>query len=326
MEENMKTALVIGANGGIGNATARALLRHGWQVRALVRRIPAKANPAIGWILGDAMDRDAVIDAAWGATAILHAAHPAGYRNWGRFVLPMLDNSIAAALATGARLALPGTIYNYDVRCVALASPDTPQLPHTAKGAIRAEMERRLAETPGLRALVLRAGDFFGPVAGSSWLSQGMVRPGRPVRAVTYPGNPAIGHAWAYLPDLGEAFARLLDVERELPRFARHHFAGHWTDGTGFVVAIGEAARTPRLKLRQLPWRLLPLMAPFNQTMREMIEIETFWRHPLRLDNASLEAAIGPEPRTPLVQALRTTLAELGCIEGAALAGSGALA
>jgi nucleoside-diphosphate-sugar epimerase len=163
---------------------------------------------------------------------------------------------------------------------------------------------------------VLRAGDFFGAQAGSSWLSQGMVRPGRPVRGVMYPGNPAIGHAWAYLPDVGEAFARLLDIESELPAFARHHFAGHWTDGTGFVAALGEAARTPRLKVRQLPWRLLPLLAPFNATFREMIEIETFWRHPLRLDNASLEATIGAEPRTPLVQALRTTLAELGCLPG----------
>ncbi len=313
-----RTILVIGANGGIGNAGAKALLRHGWRVRALVRRIPDKADPAIEWVLGDAMDRGAVTDAARGAQAILHAAHPAGYRNWGKFVLPMLDNSIAAALATGARLALPGTIYNYDVRCIALANPDTLQLPHTAKGAIRAEMERRLAETPGLRAMVLRAGDFFGPQAGSSWLSQGMVRHGKPVRDVIYPGNPAIGHAWAYLPDMAEAFARLLDVEGELPAFARHHFAGHWTDGTGFVAAVGEAAGS-QPRLRRLPWKLLPLAAPFNETFREMIEVETFWRHPLRLDNTSLEAVIGPEPRTSLAQALRTSLAAMGCLKRRAM-------
>ena len=70
----------------------------------------------IEWTRGDAMDRDAVVRAGEGADAILHAVNPPGYRNWGRVVLPMLDNSIAAALANGARLALPGTIYNYDVR------------------------------------------------------------------------------------------------------------------------------------------------------------------------------------------------------------------
>ncbi len=312
-----RTALILGATGGIGGETARALLRHGWEVRALTRRIPARADPAIEWIAGDAMDRTAVLMAAEGTQAIVHAVNPPGYRNWAKLVLPMLDNSIAAALATAARLALPGTIYNYDVRCVAIADPDTSQLPHTAKGAIRAEMERRLTETPDLRALVLRAGDFFGPrTTGNSWLSAGMVTPRKPVRSVLYPGRPEIGHAWAYLPDLGEAFARLLDVEAELPAFASHHFAGHWTDGNGFVAAIGEAAGNPSPKLRRLPWRLLPLLAPFNPTFRELIEMESFWRHPLRLDNASLEAVIGAEPRTPLVQALRTSLAAMRCLPG----------
>lgn len=312
-----KTILVLGATGGVGGETARAMVRHGWQVRALARRVPANADPAIEWIAGDAMDRAAVVRAAAGADAILHAVNPPGYRNWAKLVLPMLDNSIAAALAGGARLTLPGTIYNYDPRSVAVATLETAQQPDSRKGAIRVAMERRLAETPGLRSLVLRCGDFFGARAGNNWLSQGMVTPCKPVRSVLYPGQRDVGHAWAYLPDVAETFARLLDRESELPDFARHHFAGHWTDGAGFVAAIGEAAGRPGPKLRSFPWRLLPLIAPFNATMREMIEMEPYWRHPLRLDNAGLGVAIGPEPHTPLVQALRTTLAAIGCVEGA---------
>lgn len=307
-----KTALILGATGGVGGETAKALIRHGWTVRGLTRT-PRTGN-GIEWITGDAMDPDAVLRAAQGADAIVHAVNPPGYRNWAKLVLPMLDNSIAAARATGARLALPGTIYNYDPRSIALATPATAQHPNTRKGAIRAEMERRLAQTPGLRALILRAGDFFGPRGGSSWLSQGMVTPGRPVRSILYPGRPETGHAWAYLPDLGEAFARLLDRDADLPDLARHHFAGHWLSGTAFVAAIAAAAGNPDAKRRRLPWLLLPLAAPFNETMRELIEIETFWRHPLRLDNTSLEAEIGAEPRTPLAQALRTTLGAMKCL------------
>ena len=321
-----KTVLVLGATGGVGGETARALLRHGWTVRGLARHVLERPGVEIEWTQGDAMDRDAVVRAAEGADAILHAVNPPGYRDWGRLVLPMLDNSIAAALANGARLALPGTIYNYDVRCTPVAHPDSLQRPNTRKGAIRAEMERRLRETPGLRALVLRAGDFFGPrTTGNSWLSGGMVTPGKPVSRLLYPGDLRIGHAWAYLPDMGEAFARLLDREARLPNFACHHLAGHWADGAGFVAAIGEAVGV-RPKVRAMPWRLLPLVAPFNQTMREMVEMESFWRHPLRLDNASLEAEIGPEPRTPLVQALRTTLASMGCLNDPVTARDGAFA
>jgi nucleoside-diphosphate-sugar epimerase len=319
-----RTALILGATGGVGGETARALIRHGWTVRGLTRK--PRTGDGIEWIVGDAMDRDAVIRAAEGADAIVHAVNPPGYRNWESLVLPMLDNSIAAALAAGARLALPGTIYNYDPRSVALAEPGTPQRPNTRKGAIRVEMERRLAATAGLRALVLRAGDFFGPRAGSSWLSQGMVTPGKPVASILYPGRPEVGHAWAYLADVGEAFARLFDREAELPTFACHHFAGYWLDGAAMIAAIGAAADNPDAKVRKLPWRLLPLVAPFNPTMREMIEMEGFWRMPVRLDNASLEAEIGAEPHTPLAQALRTTLAAIGCLEPETNPGPGVLA
>ena len=93
-----KTALILGANGGVGGETARALIAHGWQVRALTRT-PRAAQPGITWLAGDAMDAAAVLDAAHGVDAIVHAVNPPGYRNWSRLVLPMLDNSIAAAQA-----------------------------------------------------------------------------------------------------------------------------------------------------------------------------------------------------------------------------------
>jgi peptide-methionine (R)-S-oxide reductase len=41
----------------------------------------------------------------------VHAVNPPGYRGWSRLVLPMLDNTIAAASAVGATIVLPGTVY-----------------------------------------------------------------------------------------------------------------------------------------------------------------------------------------------------------------------
>ena len=106
-----RTALALGATGGVGGETAAALLRHGWHVKALARdRVRAAANrnvPAgIEWLQGDALDRDSVIAAARGAALIVHAVNLAGYRNWS-VVLPMIDNSIAAARASGALILFP---------------------------------------------------------------------------------------------------------------------------------------------------------------------------------------------------------------------------
>lgn len=314
--QTTKIALVLGATGGVGGETARALVAHGWTVRGLTRH-PRAASDGIDWVTGDAMDADAVLRAATGAAAIVHAVNPPGYRDWEKLALPMLDNSIAAAEAVGARLALPGTIYNYDPRAVHLATEDSAQRPNSRKGAIRVAMEARIeaACARSMRALILRAGDYFGPQPGNSWLSQGMVTPGKPVTSILYPGGRGVGHGWAYLPDVGETFARLLDRDATLPDFARYHFRGYWdADGTAMVDAIRTATGKPDLKTRGMPWSLLPLIAPFNTTMREMIEMRPFWQHPLELDNRALVAVLGEEPHTPLGDAMTTTLRTLGCI------------
>jgi hypothetical protein len=54
-----------------------------------------------------------VVRGAEGAAVVVHAVNPPGYRDWGQLVLPMLESSIQAARASGARILLPGTIYNY---------------------------------------------------------------------------------------------------------------------------------------------------------------------------------------------------------------------
>lgn len=308
-----KTVLILGATGGIGGETARALLRQGWAVRGLVREVRAGLDPAVRWEVGDAMDRAAVLRAAKGAAVVLHAVNPPGYRDWDRLVLPMLENSIAAAAANDARLVLPGTIYNYDPATTPIAHPDSPQNATTRKGRIRVAMEQRM-RAAGVRTLIVRAGDFFGPRAANNWLAGGMVTPGQPVRTIRNPGTQGAGHAWAYLPDLAETFARLLAREDALPDAARYHFDGHWdADGSGFVAAVAKAAGTaPRVA--GMPWALLPLIAPFNPTMRELIEMRPFWRHPMRLDNAALVGLLGEEPHTPIDAATRTTLEGLGCL------------
>jgi len=307
----MKTALVLGATGGVGGEVARRLVAGGWRVRALVRD-PARAPSVNGieWIPGDAMDGASVMAAADGVALIVHAVNPPGYRNWGTLVLPMIDNTIAAARAHGARVLLPGTIYNYGSGSQTVLTESTPQQPSSRKGAIRVEMERRLRDS-GVRVLIVRAGDFFGPRPGNNWFSQGLVKPGQSV--VTYPGARGVGHAWAYLPDLADTMVRLVEREENLATFETFHFRGHWdSDGKQMVNAIVAASGQPKMKVRQLPWMLLWLAAPFVAMLREMLEMRYLWREPFALDNAKLVRLLGSETHTPLDQAVAAALRGVG--------------
>src|SRR4051812_45374592 len=99
-----RTALVIGATGGVGSEVARALLARGWTVRALHRdpeqaKVRMASLGALDWVKGDAMNAEDVLAAARGVSVVFHGANPPGYRNWQGLALPMLDNSIAAARA-----------------------------------------------------------------------------------------------------------------------------------------------------------------------------------------------------------------------------------
>ena len=170
------TALILGVTGGFGCEMARALRQHGWQVRAMHRK-PKSAARALGdmgfvdWVKGDAMNAGDVREAAEGVSLIVHAVNPPGYRNWQTLVLPMIDNTIAAACAANpggrtARVVLPGTVYNYDPARTPLVDETTPQQPASRKGAVRVELERRLEraapEVP--QHVLLAVGEGFGGV------------------------------------------------------------------------------------------------------------------------------------------------------------------
>ena len=317
------TVLVLGATGGIGGEVARRLRDAGWDVRAL-RRTSTQAierRDGIQWIRGDALDREDVMNAAAGCSVIIHAVNPPGYRRWSELVLPMLDNTIAAAATQGATIVLPGTVYNYGPDAFPLLTEDTPQRPMTRKGAIRVEMEQRLqkASREGARVLIVRAGDFFGPNAGSSWFSQGLVKRGRPVKTISYPGRRVVGHLWSYLPDVGRTVVELLARRDTLDAFASFHMEGHWdADGTQMSDAIRRvvAHRTGTApRVAAFPWWLLALASPFVTTLREMGEMRYLWRTPVRMSNARLVAALGHEPHTPLDEAVEATLAGMGNLQ-----------
>ena len=316
-----RTALIIGATGLFGLHAAEALIKHGWRVRALARD-PAAAAAKLGpkspveWVKGDAMDAASVVAAAAGVQLVVHAANPPRYRNWKGTVLPMADSAIAAAKAAGARLMIPVSVYNFAPEAGPAISEDFPQLPATRKGAIRVEVERRLrkASEDGLKVLLLRAGDFFGPAAPGAlaWLvshSKGRVT------QVWSPGPGDNGHAYAYLPDLAETMARLVAEEDRLGRFEAFHFRGHYLErNAAFGEAIRRVTGDSKLPVRAFPWIVVRAAAPFNETFRELLEMRYLWKRPIGLSNAKLVKFLGEEPATTLDAALAASLADMGCL------------
>jgi nucleoside-diphosphate-sugar epimerase len=316
------TALIIGATGSFGAHALVALQRHGSTIRALARD-PAAAERKCGermpveWIAGDAMVADDVIVAAMGCEVIVHAANPPGYKNWRGLAMPMLEATIAAARTSGARIVLPGNVYNYAPDAGEAIGEDAPQAPITRKGKLRVEMEAmlRAASAEGVRTLVLRAGDFFGPAAPNSALMWLTSRKATQVTGVYDTGR--CGHDFAYLPDLAETLARLLDRQAELADYDVFHFRGHWLeDGRALGEAIRKVTGDERIPIRAFPWWMIALASPFVGFLRELLEMRYLWSRPIGLDETKLAAFIDI-PRTRFDCALRESLIELGVEPGA---------
>ena len=178
----------------------------------------------------------------------------------------------------------------------------------------------RDASRDGVRSLVVRANDFIGANAPSSWFGTAMVKPGKPLRSITYPGRAEIGHGFAYLPDMAETIARLAEIEDRLADFEIVHFGGHWFDrGADFTDAVGRAAGIDRIKVRRFPWFVI-FLAPSGLGPRAPAcgRCAICGAKQLRLDNRKLVSLIGTEPHTPIEAMLRATLEPaMGCLPAA---------
>jgi nucleoside-diphosphate-sugar epimerase len=314
-----RTVLVLGANGRFGLATAQVFADAGWRVLAQVRRDPAAGMPAAVELVRASLASLAASDALARlprASVVVHAVNPL-YTQWNE-AMPAALAGMAIAERLGARFMLPGNVYNYGAAMPALLDEATPQRPTTAKGEIRAAMERAVESRVAagrLRATVITAGDFFGAGSGS-WLDQVVVRSIARGKLV-YPGEPTLVHAWAYLPDLARAFVATAALA-DLAPFERFAFAGHSVTGTAFLAALERAAASLDLaptrgwRHGRMPWPLLRIAGLAMPLWHELAAMSYLWRVPHALDGRRLAARCAALTSTPLELALRESLLALG--------------
>ncbi len=241
---------------------------------------------------------------------VLHALNPQ-LTDWSRQALPLAYSAISAAEAAGATLMFPGNLYNYGSPMLQIIDETSPMRPTSRKGRLRVAIEDRIAEATerGMRAIILRAGDYFGGGRGS-WLDLVIARDIRRGR-ITYPGPTGLLHEWAYLPDFAAALVRLAAVRDRLTPVARFGFPGHAVTGHEFSTAIARAIGHG-LQIKRMTWWLIHALRPIVPLCRELSELAYLWYEPHRLDGSNLQSAIGDIPHTSLDLALARTLEELG--------------
>jgi nucleoside-diphosphate-sugar epimerase len=308
----MTKVAILGANGRLGRVVGKAFIDAGFDVRAVTRtgKVPAELKGASA-VAGDALDRQSLIRATQGVDIIFNGLNPI-YTDWGK-CLPMAENVMAACRENGALHLFPGTVYNYGSPMPQVITEATPFHPTTEKGRIRCAMEdlfRREAEAGRVRTIVLRAGDFFGGTGSGSWFD--LIVAAKMEKGVyTAPGPADLTHEWAYLPDFAVAFVGLARNLNKLGFHEAINFPGHAITDLD-MKAAAEKALGRKLKLSFMPWWVLRAGSPFVAMWREIVSMSYLRFEAHRLVSTRLEEVIGEIPHTPLDQAVKEAMQDIG--------------
>ncbi|MBW5484686.1 NAD-dependent epimerase/dehydratase family protein [Streptomyces bambusae] len=302
----MSLHVVIGF-GPAGAATARLLAEQGHSVR-VVTTSGRPAEPGIEHLALDASDSARLTEAVRGAVAIHSCAAPP-YHRWAAQWPPLAASLCTAAEASGAVLVMLGNLYGYGP----VDRPMTEDLPLAAtgpKGRVRAavwEQVRSLHDEGRIKAVEVRASDFFGPgVTDGGHLAERVVPRvlrGKPVSTL---GDPDAPHSWSYLPDVARALVEVAGEERAWGR-AWHVPTAPARSVREMVDLLAARAGKEPVAVRGLPPAVLGLASLFSPLLRELKEIRYQFDRPFVIDSSAYEAEFAVRA-TPVDEQVRATV------------------
>jgi nucleoside-diphosphate-sugar epimerase len=157
-----------------------------------------------------------------------------------------------------------------------------------------------------INATVLRLPDFYGPGVDKSLLD-GAAKAAVQGGSADMLGPLDAPHEFVYVPDVGPVVAKLVDTPAAFGRV--WHLAGAGVTTQRALVGEMERATGRKLKVRVAGKTMLRILGLFNKFMREAVEMNYLMTEPVIMDDAALQALIGPIRKTPYAEGIRRTLA-----------------
>jgi nucleoside-diphosphate-sugar epimerase len=303
---DMDEVVVFGAGSGLGAEIARQYVEQGRRVRGVTRTgngIPQGVDSH----RADLLDREAAITVCQGAS-VVHLAANVAYPDWLTTFPTMVDNGIAAAEATGAKLVFTDNLYAYGP----VAGPfdeQTPERPRGPKEKLRAQLGHTLLDAHArgrVRVAIGRVSDYYGPDARMSLPDELVLVPLVRGRNPVWFAPLAMPHTFAYSIDTARALIVLGDDERADGRIF-HTPAAETLPVSEFIKLAGEVAGRVRRPIR-LPANTIRLMALFDRRLRGYQELDHQRTHPWIVDHSAFDHTFGSLPVTSHDEAIKHTI------------------
>lgn len=172
---------------------------------------------------------------------------------------------------------------------------DTPFNPISRKGEVRARIATMLLDemrSGNLRAMIVRAADFYGPGAVNSFSHATVFERLKVGKTPQWIGNPDTVHSFTYTQDAGRALAVLGRSPEAFGRTWHLPTTREPLTGADFVRLACELAGRP-YRLQVAPRWMLKVMGIFLPVLRENEEMMYQFEYDYRFDSSRIESAFG---------------------------------
>jgi len=267
---------ILGAGGAIGTELAKALRIYTREIR-LVSRHPKQVGPHDLLFKADLTDSEAVLAAVQGTEVVyLTAGLPYDYKVWQRDWPIIMENVIAACIQNNSRLVFFDNIYMYEGGNLNQIMETHRVGPCSKKGKVRAELMEKIwdsVKNRGLKALIARCADFYGPGVKNSILNEMVIRPLKNGKSANWLVSDHYRHSFTYTVDVASATALLGNCPEAFGHTWHLPTAKNPPSGREWIEMVAEelGVRPRKRIVGKTMTSILGLFMPVMRESREML-------------------------------------------------------
>jgi len=300
---------ILGAGGVIGRELSQSLLAYTNRIRQVSRARKA-VNPADELVAADLLHAAATSAAVAGSeVCYLVAGLKYDTRVWQAEWPVVMRNVLEACKRHQSALVFFDNVYAYG-RVQGAMTEETPYNPCSRKGAVRAQIAMMLMDEVrrgAVRALIVRAADFYGPGARLSLTHATVTTRLAARKTPQWIGNAQALHTFTFTRDAARSTALLGNTPSAYGQVWHALTSKEPMTGETYVHLACELAGQP-YRLQAAPRWMLSLMGLFSPVLRENMEMLYQFEHDYRFDSTKLERAFGLTA-TPYRDGIAATLA-----------------
>ncbi|HPZ87461.1 MAG TPA: NAD-dependent epimerase/dehydratase family protein [Flavihumibacter sp.] len=267
---------ILGAGGDIGKFLAKDLVSYTDQIR-LVARHPQYVNGNDELFPADLLQAEAVSKAVAGSEIVyLTVGLPYDIRVWSAQWPVIMQHVINACLEHGSKLVFFDNVYMYDKTAIPHMREDSPTLPPSRKGAVRAKLVAMLndaMQNRGLKALIARSADFYGPGAKNGILNTLVINNFQKGKSAMWQSDPNKIHSLTYVPDAAKATALLGNTDSAYNQVWHLPTSREKLTGKQFIEMTASMAGCKPSYTVLRPF-MISLLGLFMRVMKELQEMQ----------------------------------------------------